>query len=445
MQNNYRSKKFKAWLNTLQQESWQLELLISGFAIFGLFQVIEPLEIKLEIAQNANQVILIFVYILGLISCSILAVTLLMHIILRGLWIGALGLRYVSGDIDFKKLNYAPRFERHLRRRIGSFDKYISKLEDGCSVLFALSFLLIFYMLSAFLTFGSLAFLTYFFLQQEGEKNNVIFTIGIVLTVFILIGMLMVFVDFMTQGFLKKKKWLAFVYWPFYWVFSYATLTFLYRPLVYNFLDNRFGRIVSFALIPVYFGVSYLATYDNIRSNFLSTESNSSSIIAKVSNYDTVMEDKGKFIKRASIPSKVISTSYLPIFIVYRESIENRIFEFNPGLEPEEDLRGLSSSIKFSEEDVFNGKKDSLRMEYMRTLKDIHIIKIDTTTYSDLDFVFTQNKNNQEGFETVLPLDSIQSGKHTLKIYRKHKKEENSDGTLNSREVAIIPFWYYPS
>ena len=44
MQNNYRSKAFKAWLDKLQQESWQLELIISGFAIYGLTQVFEPLE-----------------------------------------------------------------------------------------------------------------------------------------------------------------------------------------------------------------------------------------------------------------------------------------------------------------------------------------------------------------------------------------------------------------
>jgi hypothetical protein len=30
---------FKQWLEKLQQESWQLELLISGFALFGIYSV----------------------------------------------------------------------------------------------------------------------------------------------------------------------------------------------------------------------------------------------------------------------------------------------------------------------------------------------------------------------------------------------------------------------
>jgi len=33
MSNNPRDKKFKKWLDILQQESWQLELMISGFAV----------------------------------------------------------------------------------------------------------------------------------------------------------------------------------------------------------------------------------------------------------------------------------------------------------------------------------------------------------------------------------------------------------------------------
>ena len=421
-----------------------MELLISGFAIFGLFQVMEPLSIKLEIAQITDQDFYVPVLMLALISCAILIVTLLLHIVLRGLWIGALGLRYVSGDIDFKELNYTPKFRRYLRRRIGSFDKYISKLEDGCSVLFALSFLLIFYMISIFLVFGSIILIIYFFLDQDEYESSILLAIGVGLLLFILIGMFLVFIDFLTQGFLKKKKWLAFIYWTFYWVFSYITLTFLYRPLVYNFLDNRFGRIISIALVPIYVGVIYLVSLEYTRSNFMSTETSSSEIFANVSNYDTVLEDEGQFVRIASIPNKVITEGYLPIFIEYRESIESRVLKFNPELELEEDRRGFGSRITFSDTDPFEGKRDSLRREYMKTLKDIHVIKIDTLFYSNFDFVFTKNINNQEGFETVISLDSIKSGKHLLKIYRKNPEENKGVVEIDTNRIANIPFWYYP-
>ena len=38
MSRDYKNSAFKELLDRLQQESWQLELLISGFAIFGGFR-----------------------------------------------------------------------------------------------------------------------------------------------------------------------------------------------------------------------------------------------------------------------------------------------------------------------------------------------------------------------------------------------------------------------
>ncbi len=46
MKNDYQSADFKKLLDKLQQESWQLELIISGFAIYGLFLGFEPLEVE---------------------------------------------------------------------------------------------------------------------------------------------------------------------------------------------------------------------------------------------------------------------------------------------------------------------------------------------------------------------------------------------------------------
>jgi len=443
MQNNYRSKKFKAWLDTLQQESWQLELLISGFAIYGLFQAIAPLELNYQISQNSDKTLIAAIYSLGLTSSYILIFTLLLHIILRGLWIGALGLRYVSGDIDFKNLNYTPKFDKYLRKRIVSFDRYIARLEDYCSIIFALSFLLVFYVLSLFLLVGCISAFTFIFLVQDGEKNMTMMTIGGILILLFLVGMIVVFIDFLTQGYLKKKKWLAFFYFPVYWVFSFLTLSFLYRPLVYNFLDNRFGRTISIILVPIYFLIIFLSSTRFTRSNYLLLKKDSNTHYANIQNYNTSLETEGVFIDNASIPSRVITTNYLPIFIEYNDDIENKVFDFNPDLKPDKDQRGFGSEISFSNEQRLMGKNDSLLNIYMQTIKDLFIVKIDSLTINSIDYIYTQNLREQEGFETVLPLDSINNGKHLLRIYRKNKKESNENGTFEAGEVAMIPFWFY--
>ena len=118
MSNNYKDSKFKELLNKLQQESWQLELLISGFAIFGLITALPYLTTALNIAKNEAQPYNLAILYIAFISCSILIFNLLIHVTLRGLWIGALGLRYVSGDIEFEKLNYTNKFTNHLKKKI---------------------------------------------------------------------------------------------------------------------------------------------------------------------------------------------------------------------------------------------------------------------------------------------------------------------------------------
>lgn len=87
MSNNPQDQKFKKWLDILQQESWQLELIISGFAIYGLFMVIEPIQLAATEAQNQENLFRTLLY-QGLgVSWYIITINLIAHVILRGHWI----------------------------------------------------------------------------------------------------------------------------------------------------------------------------------------------------------------------------------------------------------------------------------------------------------------------------------------------------------------------
>jgi len=90
-----------------------------------------------------------------LLECgwTIFFINLLIHVILRGLWIGAIGLRYVSQDIDYNSLDYSTRFTQYLRKQVGDYDDFIERLERFCSILFAYTFLLFLLLLSLLLFF----------------------------------------------------------------------------------------------------------------------------------------------------------------------------------------------------------------------------------------------------------------------------------------------------
>ena len=171
MSTDYKSPAFKKLLDSLQQQSWELELLISGFAIFGLLTAYDPIRINMIQAENAGMLYRFFSLLFLLVACMILLFNLLLHVTLRGLWIGALGLRYVSGDIEFDELRYSQRFIKYLKKRIPSFDKYIANMENYCSILFAVSFLLIFYVLSFSLIMIYFALVGNFIIENDALPN----------------------------------------------------------------------------------------------------------------------------------------------------------------------------------------------------------------------------------------------------------------------------------
>ena len=438
MNNDYKDSKFKKLLDKLQQESWQLELLISGFAIFGLITAIPFVRTEMNVAENDKQIYAFTLLLIAFIACCILIFNLLIHVILRGLWIGALGLRYVSGEIDFEKLNYSPKFTKHLEKKIVSFDKYVATLENYCSVLFASSFLLIFYVISISIIILSIVGIATLILANDSLPELPRIFIGVFLLFFILIGAFLVFIDFLTQGFLKKNKWLSKIYFPFYWVFSYLTLTFLYRPLVYNFLDNKFTKRLSFFLVPSYIIISILISFKNNKTNYLESARYVSSTYIDKRNYEDLLVNGDDFARVATIQSKVITDPYLKVFKVFTENVENQIYNYHPSLSPKNDTRGFKSDVIKYDSTESLVKRDSLIKKYLEILNKTHQIYIDSIQF-DKDFLIAKNNKNQFGFETYINIKNLSEGKHilTLKRFRKRKKD-----TILGTDIRI-PFWYF--
>ena len=438
MSNNPKDQKFKKWLDILQQESWQLELIISGFAIYGLFMVIEPIELANQQAQNDGNMYQVFIFQGLIISWYILTINLIAHVILRGLWIGAIGLRYVSGEIEYDDLKYSDKFKRHLLKRVGSFDNYVATLEKYCSIIFAITFLLVFYLLGLLLV-AAIFTMIGFWIGSDDTSSWVRNFVAIPLVIFMGIGSFLTFIDFATQGWLKKKKWTTFFYYPVYWLFKYFTLSILYRPMVYNFLDTKFGRRLSMLIVPLYLGIGILSATGFSTSNYIEKDMASNSFTANVNNYTDLIIENNSFADRVAIPSKVINTPYLDVFVEYGSSIEDDVFYFNEDLAPEDDRRGLFSDI-FSEGTVPWSERGKLLGDYMETLEDMYLIKIDSTEFKP-QFVITQNARDQLGLQTVLDLNEMDSGKHVLKITRKDHRDEE----VYHRVIITIPFWYQPN
>jgi len=249
-----KKNSFIEWLEVLQQESWQLELLISGFALYGIWasqdmiQMISDYIITNKPTGSSGAEVVFLLSLTLRAGWLIFFINLLIHVVLRGLWIGAIGLRYVSGNIDYDELGFSDFFTNYFKRKIDDFDVYIEKLEKICSVIFAYTFLLFFIFLSfiLFIIFNILYLRLMNFLF--GDDHNSAGFMLLLLWFFALV----VFVDFITLGAFKKIKNEKFAkaYSYLYKFFSFITMSFIYRPLLYNFIDYKYTRRLFWFSIP---------------------------------------------------------------------------------------------------------------------------------------------------------------------------------------------------
>lgn len=453
MNNHHESKGFKKLLDKLQQESWQLELIISGFAIYGLFQCQDLIELKIVSAIENEQGMFRFLLHTSKTAIWIILITLLIHVILRGLWIGALGLRYVSGDIDFEQLGHKGKFDSYLKNRIGSFDKYVAQLENICSSLFALAFLTAFNFIAFILVLAFMALLLhgidsiFWFSDSTNQTISILFVFTYLLFATVFLG------DFLTMGALKKDREVAKFYYPLYRFFSVITLSFLYRPLLYNFLDQQKSKWVATYLLPAYLILSIFGSaYGTKTSNYLMTNIESSeSFTSKKSYFNEMSEtDISDF---AYIPSKVIHTDYLQLSIPHTRFKEDQVFAKDSSLILKKDQRDYhfdfsdgiqipGINVKFSSRNKEFLNKLKGQKRYLEIISELYKVLIDSTTYYT-DFHYSVNSRERFVFDTYLDIKYLPRGKHILRVLGPVKLPISDEVITDT--LTTIPFWYYPT
>jgi hypothetical protein len=156
------------------------------------------------------------------------------HLLFRSVWIAFIGLSYVYKDsVNIDRLKYPELYKKVLRRST-DYKKQIMKLEKICSSIFALSFLFFMWILGIGLFFVLLASGLAIWINYYPNRND--FTI----LNHVLTALLFAFlIDLVTLGGLKRIPFLRKIYYPFYRLFSWISLSFLYRNIYYGFISNH--------------------------------------------------------------------------------------------------------------------------------------------------------------------------------------------------------------
>ncbi len=442
MEENHKSKLSK-WLELLQQESWQLELIISGFAIFLVASLYDPLidlGVSIEVAGTGLESTGIPHIFFAILSGAwfFLLVNLICHVVLRGFWIAAIGLRYISGEIDFDELRLSPKFDAWLRKKTIPYDEYIERLEKYCSVVFAFTFLIIFMFIALGMFFMVQILGISLFrdviearIDVVGELPKLIFIL-----VYNFFGLLY-FLDFVSLGKLKRVKWFSKIYFPIYRFFSLITLSFLYRPLYYNLIDNKFGRRLGYFLVPYVLIVLIGLSFRPQTHFWFPMEKDDHGQTMQHEYYDDLRPERA-IVSKASIPSKYLDNDFLELFIPYRSRRhDERLTDFCPDFEPFRKSGYYASSIKISSTDFRESAADTA----LQCFKQLHEIYINDSLYLDLKYHFyTHPDKKEKGVLTIIDVAHLNRGQHDLKIDLRTLETEFED-SVRTRELVTFPFW----
>jgi hypothetical protein len=456
-----RENRLSEWLERLQQESWQLELLISGFLLSLLLGAKE--EMSQLMTENGNLLtsyeggMLYFIMMSGFIACNILVINLVVHVLLRSLWIGAIGLRNISGDIDLNNIELSPFFRAHLQKKLPTFDQFIERLENFCCLVFAFTFLIIFSILSFFSVLVITSSLIYvlgnffhtFFPSQKLLRR--VFLLPLMLGFFIF-GLLYL-IDFITLGRIKRIKWLNKIYFPFYRFFSIVSFSSVYRPLYYNMIDNPLGRKVMLSIVPylaillLYISIGYEDTeFFPVKNNYFRLESYFYSE-TNTGEYDKdEMILNKKYVENGDFLEVFLPFSAFPQKMTYKsctQSLEknkigfnrkgNFAVQFSEGYNSTDSLNVLKlTNLNI---DSLENKKFKADFERISCIASHFEIFVGDSLQRKVNYDFYQEpKTKQKGILATVDVLTIPRGKHFLNFKIK-------DSTDHVAARFSIPFW----
>lgn len=435
------------WLKKLEQESWQLELLVSAFTIFLLIGAQETFEgFIIELSYDLYGFAAVLIFILGLVQASIIALTafLIIHLLLRGFWIGAIGLRSVQSDINYGKLNYSDFFQDKLKKKLIGLDRLVIVLDELCSVIFSVSFLIIFMIFSFGLYFLFLALFGGTFrvlMDLTGfEFAWVRYLVLVVLSLILLTGIIYL-IDYFTLGFFKRFKRLSKFYYPIYRFYSTITLSFISRSIYYNLISKyskkRIRILLSFFLIA-------LLSFGTVNFDQYMYFPEGEGDFVFVNNYYDDLRGEDEYVKKVSVPSKLVSSNFLTLFIRYNVKDNPRIRSNCPEVIPLKN-EGFNSNLKFEFKEglhvINEGFEEEDKGRLLHCLSEFYEVSINDSVYTSLDYYFSEHPaQRQKGIQTVISSRNFKNGENVISVKIKYFKPSDSVQVLE--DFARIPVWF---
>ncbi|WP_460983421.1 hypothetical protein [Spirosoma fluminis] len=434
-------------LRELTTQSWNLELVISGAALFATLSLPELLDgaltyYRYNLMPDTDYVHdMLPTLVLGLSKgvSYVLFVAFLLNFVMRAFWVGLVGLLAVYPDgIRYEQIyNMSEYARQRFAREMGSLDEFIIRLDRRCNVIFALAFalaLLLFGIAAAYLIFIGIGTLLQVILPPD--------TYTVVRTAFgWLVGC--VFLLYMLAGFIlnlpkfRDNPDLA----PISFRLS-QPLNFLgiHRPLLY-ITYTFYSQIPKPQLqrrLYVVFAVFFLTEAIFIGSQTLQTRGvtsildsrsfislRDSSRTLNANTFDN-LRPADNLIDKASIQADVIREPFVRLFVGYPKILDSELSRrYKEPAWPDSLSR--------------RARRERRAAWYLQTFQRYFGVYVNDSLYKSPDFLFTQRPDNeQRGLTTVLLPTNLKPGKNIIRLTVPGENDQPAE------TYALIQFWYVP-
>ena len=455
------------WFEKLRVNSWEVEILIVAVILAFLFNVPDLISDRLAALDVSNHFdlrrfnpnepvpfwlllgfIKMFLYLLLKICFIVSKVTFCSYVFFRGFWVAAIGLSSVfSKGIDVKKLNYSLHFNKLLPR--DSFDNFILSLDNICSAIFSLGFLIAFYVSSMIIY---LCFLILAIGSIEYLSGNASDLIANIVSIVLLVTGIIFFLDILFFGILKKVKWKVFSY-PYSKLYKFLriiTLFFMYELMYYLFISNikRRSIFILWLVLTLFITTTILSNKADGYLTFPSNTLETKSFMLQDHYEDRLLSSAVNFSSadHPFINSEIISASYLKLYIPFHPIIHSSL----------DSACGITSKILAGDQNI--GKEILLNC-----INSQYAIYIDNDTIVN-DFVFYAYSGKDislSAFFMPILVNDYEEGKHVVtveKLFYEHyvdiedSTEQSGWFTDDEDEVKLtkysdslihIPFYIY--
>lgn len=416
------------WLQNLETESWQAELIVSGVAIYGTFQLPDLLEGLIDwalyhVPDSLSYVSFFFFFYLfiGVVALIVLFVT---HFILRALWVGLLGL--VSVFPEPKEMPKMDMVSEHYAEQVfgdfGNVNAFVQQLDRIASVFFALTFGLA----GVFFGLGFTILVAMVLAYIIGSLIPGVSPLAITYVLLGLLGSLIFLVSVLNVPALRDGAFARSYHYPLVKLMNRIVYNVAYRPMGYiQYLFSSYAgmkRYLAYMMLPMLVvltltlplvfrsDITYLLDKVYVRLH---------SRTDRV--YATAYADElpaGTILYGSLIPSQTIrDTRGFRLFVPLPQRAEELIMATCTGLDNTDD-------------------RDVRRQRRLECVRDYLRIRLADRVLTDYRLKnYTHPHAGEEGVLIVFPELPVQPGENVLTIEHGYRVGEE-------QKIERIPFFY---